>query len=343
MKALKVIGIALVALLVVAAALLIRPDFSKDDLKEYWQPPSQFMTLPSGAVAHYRDQGTADGPVLVLIHGGLASLHTWEPWIAILGQHYRIITVDMPGHGLTGRIPGDIYSRANMVAFLHEFVNKLGLDHFILGGNSMGGGISTNYTLEHPEKVHGLISVAGGGVPTDLDSADSAEGADNLGIDIEGVVVPGQPVPDKLNTELSASEWLFSKLASRLAVAEGLKYVVYDDSLITDAMIDRYADLRRYDGIRYAQSIMWQHYYVGVPAGDLEPRFAEIQVPTLLLWGDKDELVPVSAAHRFDQGIADSTLIIYPNVGHVLMEEIPEQSSHDVHDFIQAKIVGSHD
>ena len=57
MKALKIIGIALVALLVLAAALLIRPDFSKDDLKEYWQPPSQFMTLPSGAVAHYRDQG----------------------------------------------------------------------------------------------------------------------------------------------------------------------------------------------------------------------------------------------------------------------------------------------
>jgi pimeloyl-ACP methyl ester carboxylesterase len=65
---------------------------------------------------HVRDQGNTDGPAIVLLHGSNASLHTWEPWVAQLGDRFRIVTMDMPGHGLAGRTPGDDYSPMGMVA-----------------------------------------------------------------------------------------------------------------------------------------------------------------------------------------------------------------------------------
>jgi alpha-beta hydrolase superfamily lysophospholipase len=99
---------------------------------KYATPPSKFVVLANGARVHYRDQG--NGPVLVLVHGSNASLFTWEPWVKRLGGSYRVITVDMPGHGLTGAVPSPDYSEQGMVDFLKAFVDKLGLQSFALGG-----------------------------------------------------------------------------------------------------------------------------------------------------------------------------------------------------------------
>ncbi|HEY5339109.1 MAG TPA: hypothetical protein VIJ85_12950, partial [Rhizomicrobium sp.] len=79
------------------------PDISRAKLEaKYATPPSEFIMLPDGARAHVRDQGLKTGPVLVLIHGSNASLFTWEPWVSRLFQNFRIVSMDMPGHGLTG-------------------------------------------------------------------------------------------------------------------------------------------------------------------------------------------------------------------------------------------------
>ncbi|MGV0033428.1 MAG: alpha/beta fold hydrolase [Candidatus Azotimanducaceae bacterium WSBS_2022_MAG_OTU7] len=64
---------------------------------------------------HYRDEGNASGYPLVLVHGSNASLHTWEPWVSLLGDDYRIISLDLPGHGLTGGVPDGDYSSAAQV------------------------------------------------------------------------------------------------------------------------------------------------------------------------------------------------------------------------------------
>ena len=69
-------------------------------------PPSQFLTLPEGTRAHVRDRGPRDALALVLIHGSNASVYTWEPWVKRLSDRFRVITLDLPGHGLTlGRAP----------------------------------------------------------------------------------------------------------------------------------------------------------------------------------------------------------------------------------------------
>jgi len=95
------------------------PDIPRATLEaKYATPPSEFIMLPDGARAHVRDQGNKSGPVLVLIHGSNASLFTWEPWVARLGNSYRIVTMDLQGHGLTGAVPNGDYSQEGMVKFV---------------------------------------------------------------------------------------------------------------------------------------------------------------------------------------------------------------------------------
>jgi hypothetical protein len=97
----------LAVLLAGAYLALRRPDIPFKTLEaKYANSASRYLDLPSGAHVHYRDQGNPTGPVLVLVHGFSASLHTWEPWVGLLGNQYRIISLDLPGHGLT-RAPAD--------------------------------------------------------------------------------------------------------------------------------------------------------------------------------------------------------------------------------------------
>ena len=330
-KALKILLITVLVLVAIAAAVTLRPSYTKDDLKFYWQPPSQFLTLPSGAVAHYRDQGNPNGPALLMLHGGFDNLHSWEPWVKSLGKDYRMVSVDLPGHGLTGRIPGDVYTRDNLAAFVQEFVVALGLERFTLAGNSMGGGIANVYTLDYPERVNGLILLGAGG----LFQPEEIEGDNFFSIDSDEISKPGGP----WNTDTSVS--LMARMLRYLTIPGGveavLPYMFEDDSVITPAMIKRYEDILRYEDNRYARMTFWRHYYANVPADDLASRFHEVKIPTLLMWGDKDILVPVERAYQFDKAIDDTTLVIYEDVGHAPMIEIPERTAQDVDRFIQEK------
>ncbi|HUB85461.1 MAG TPA: alpha/beta fold hydrolase, partial [Rhizomicrobium sp.] len=145
------------------------PDIPRSVLEaKYATPPSEFIMLPDGARAHVRDQGNKNGPVLVLVHGSNASLFTWEPWVARLHNDFRIVTMDMPGHGLTGAVPDQDYSQEGMVKFVDEVADKLGLKKFAIGGNSMGGGVAARYAEEHPDRVTALILVDAAGEPTPM-------------------------------------------------------------------------------------------------------------------------------------------------------------------------------
>ena len=114
----------LIGLLVVVAALVgafwyfSTPSIPRGVLEtKYATGASQFVMLPDGARAHFRDQGPRDAPVLLLIHGSNASLFTWVPWVKRLDDTFRVVTVDMPGHGLTGAVPNGDYSQEGMVKF----------------------------------------------------------------------------------------------------------------------------------------------------------------------------------------------------------------------------------
>jgi pimeloyl-ACP methyl ester carboxylesterase len=309
------VGILVLLALVVIAVSVVRFDRTKDELvAKYAGPPSQFITLPSGAVAHVRDQGNKDGPVLVLIHGSNASLHTWEPWVSVLANKYRIVTMDMPGHGLTGAVPGDDYSRAGMVRFTHAVLGRLGLTHYVIGGNSMGGGVALQYAEDYPKAVDALILVDASGLPRKVDP--------DAKIPL-GFKLARMPVLSKLMLYVSP----------RSIFAEGLRKAFYDKSKVTEAMIDRYYDLNLYDGNRRATMLRFQLPYDDTIVAE---KSSSITAPTLVLWGEKDGLIPVETAHEFGQRIKGAKVIIYPDVGHIPMEEVAEKSAVDVDAFLSA-------
>lgn len=306
----------LVGLAVVIAALagafwyFSTPSIPRSVLEaKYATPPSQFVTLPDGARAHYRDRGPRDGEVLLLIHGSNASLFTWEPWTARLDDKFRVIAVDMPGHGLTGAVPNHDYSQEGMVKFVKEFADRLGLEKFALGGNSMGGGIAARFAEEYPDRVDHLILVDAAGMP-------SKEG-DRIPLAFRIARIP------VLNQ-------LILHITPRALVVEGLNDAIVRKSIVTDEMIDSYWDFARMEGTREATAMRF-----ALPKdSDVKDHISAIKAPALILWGEQDHLIPVAAAHAFHAAIPGSKLIVYPGTGHIPMEEVADQSAADVAAFL---------
>ena len=278
---------------------------------KYATPPSQFVMLPDGARVHYRDRGPRGAPVLLLIHGSNASLFTWEPWAKRLSDSFRVITVDMPGHGLTGAVPDHDYSEEGMAKFVKEFADRLGLQTFALGGNSMGGGVAARFAEEYPARVSRLILIDAGGMPV-------AEG-DRIPLAFR---IAGTPVLNQI----------ILYFTPRSLVVEGLNDAIVHKSIITDRMIDTYWDFARMAGTREATLERFQ-----TPSDNyVQKHIGAITMPTLILWGEEDHLIPVAAARKFHAAIPGSKLIIYPATGHIPMEEVADRSAADVRAFLTA-------
>jgi pimeloyl-ACP methyl ester carboxylesterase len=307
---------ALLALAAVAAALFAArtPDLPVEALVAKYAPaPSKFVELPSGARVHYRDQGPPNAPALVLLHGSNSSLHTWMPWVSRLSDAFRVVTLDLPGHGLTGPVPGDDYSPDGMVAFVDAFRTKLGLIHFHLAGNSMGGNVSVRYAIAHPDVVNKLVLV-------------------------DASVINHLLPPDRQPQPPIGFRLIRAPVIGRIAgvftprgiVEKTTRAVFVDQSRVTPEMVDRYYELLLYPGNRRATRLRAE-----VPVDKtISDRLGKVIAPTLILSGQNDTLAPVEAARLLHERISGSRLIEYPSVGHVPMEEIPDVTARDVRAFL---------
>src|SRR5262245_59832645 len=288
---------------------LSQPDIPSAILEtKYAGPPSQFLMLPEGTRAHVRDRGPRDALALVLIHGSNASLYTWEPWVKRLTDRFRIITLDLPGHGLTGAVPNRDYTQEGMVKFIDEVAGIIGLHRFAIGGNSMGGRASILFTIKHPESVKQLILVDSGGLPTKQ--------------------VEPTPLAYRL-MGIPIANRLLLHITPRSLVVDGLNSAIVRKDIITDEMIDRYSDFIRMEGTREATITRGR-----IRDKRIRDDIPNIKTPTLILWGEDDRTIPVEAAYAFHAAIAGSKLIVYPNTGHVPQEEVPDESAADVRAFL---------
>ena len=142
-----------VGLILVGLSACVAPDLPYAELEErYASPASRYLETDEGLRIHYRDEGPRDAPTtIVLVHGFAASLHAWEPWVARLSPDYRMVSLDLPGHGLT-RAPEDYeITPASQVAVVDAVAGHLELEPFVIAGNSMGGAVAWRYTLAHPD------------------------------------------------------------------------------------------------------------------------------------------------------------------------------------------------
>lgn len=130
---------------------------------KYATPPSKFLVLADGSRIHYRERGPRNAPALILLHGFMGTLFVWEPWSQALSDRFRVISLDLPGHGLTGGVPADDYSQAAMTDCVKAVADKLGLAKFAIAGNSMGGAVAARFAEQYPERVTHLILIDAAG------------------------------------------------------------------------------------------------------------------------------------------------------------------------------------
>lgn len=304
------------AFLVIVFALVRTPNTDRDDMiAKYGGTAPMFAEGAGGMRVHWRDQGCRDCPAIVLIHGSNASLHTWEPLVELLSAEYRVITYDQPGHGLTGPHPRDDYSAAGMFEALNAVANAARLDHFYLGGNSMGGWVSWRYALAYPERVDGLLLIDAAGAPLR-----DGETAPPLNLGFRMMRNP-------------ALRPLIEQITPRSLVKKSLLDTTANDAIVTEEMVDRYWELLRFPGNRRATAIR--------TATDREEAFAdrlkEISAPTLIIWGKEDQLIYATAADTFSERIPNTEVVIFDGVGHVPMEEVPEATANAIRRFLEAQ------
>lgn len=315
---------------VAIVAMFFRPDLSREQLSEYVNEESKFIELPSGANAHYRDEGNPEGPVVVLLHGGYGSLHNWDLWVDDLGTDYRVVRMDLPASGLTGRIPGDLYTRGPVVSFVHELLTAIDVEQFVLGGHSWGGGIALEYTLAHPDKVEGLILLGSEGVPPD-------EGYDAGGVFTSELDRSDTTAPE--DVKISITGRIFSKFSSPWVVGEILKAIMEKDDMITPEFARQFDRIIRHDGNRHAMMLGFRQQVALLnDPKDLEPRLPEIEIPVLVQIGRQDVLVPVEVGEKFHAGLPDSELKIYENCGHMIQWEVEDESIQDVLLFLENRV-----
>jgi len=301
LQTLKILITSIGLLVVLAIILFGYRDIALDELKsKYAQEPSAFLEI-NGMDVHYRDQGESkDSIPILLLHGTGSSLHTFEDWAEELKKEHRIIRIDLPGYGLTGPFPEADYSMEAYVNFLKDFLKELEIEKCIIGGNSLGGKISWRFSLAYPEKVSKLILINSAGYPYDSER---------------------EPLVFKVAKTPVVKE-IVKFLTPKFIVRSSIESVYADKSKVTDELIDRYLELTLREGNRQAfidkfkTKNDWEAY----------KEISSIEKPTLILWGDQDQLIPVSNAERFHRDLPNDTLVILENSGHVPMEESPEQS-----------------
>jgi pimeloyl-ACP methyl ester carboxylesterase len=297
----------LLALLGALAWWAWAPDTDAEAMRaRYGGVTSQYVDLGGGLVMHVRDVGPRDAPVLVLLHGSNASLHTWEEWAARLGSRWRIVTLDQIGHGLTGPSPARRYDAAAFVDTLTRLLDAKGIERAVIGGNSMGGGVAWRFALARPERVQGLLLVNAVGAPV------AAQGSPPLGFRL---------------ARLPIAREAMLRFTPRALVASGLRDSVAQPDAIDDATIDLYWELLRFPGNRQATL---DRFTTGRDPPADPAALARIAVPTLILWGEEDRLLPPDQGRWLADHIPGARLIVYPDTGHLPMEERPDATARDV-------------
>jgi pimeloyl-ACP methyl ester carboxylesterase len=194
---------------------------------------------------------------------------------------------------------------------------KLGIERFAVAGNSMGGHVAMRYAIKYPARVSALIPIGSG-----------------------GVIPPNMPDPPAffyiVRTPVLRE---FLRLIPTRPITEGtLKASFVNQALVTNEMVDRYWELNREAAIRVATR---KRFRMGLDYWMGEDRFMranlpKLSVPTLVMWGRQDKLVPVETAEIIKGLVPGAQSAVYDDGGHILQEDLAERSAADVRAFLGA-------
>jgi pimeloyl-ACP methyl ester carboxylesterase len=254
-----------------------------------------------GVLLRYRVQG--QGPALLLIHSHYFNMRMWDDWIDTLATSFTVIRFDMTSHGLTGPELNDDYSMVRDLQLINGLLEHLGVDRYSVVGSSLGGNMAFHLAAQSPQRVEKLVLMNSGGLPRE-----SNRGTIPAWVDYVSYLVPTR------------------------AFRAFLEWMIIDDALVTDAMVDEFHQMFRREGNRFAEFQRLRSFDVGNPA----PLLAVIRAPTLIMWGRDNPQLPLSQARRFVELMPNTRVeqLIYDGVGHVIPLEIADTGSRDLRDFL---------
>jgi|26BtaG_2_1085354.scaffolds.fasta_scaffold02447_6 pimeloyl-ACP methyl ester carboxylesterase len=305
--------LSIVVIAVIAFALLRAPDRSVAELSQWQLPDSEFIDI-AGTQAHVvqsglcqqlnskntiKNKGQVDiePPVVVLLHGTSASLHTWQGWAEQLDKDYCVIRMDLPGFGLTGPFADKAksYHSDHYADFVMQVLDKLHFTRASFVGNSLGGKVAWLSAVNYPERVDKLILIDAAGYPATPKHV---------------------PIGFKL-AKYPKLDPLIKRVLPRSVVKKSLLSVYADDTKVTDELVNRYYELTLRAGNRGALGQRMREF----DSLGQQARIKDIAAPTLILWGGQDDLIPPENGELFHQAIKGSQLVMFPDLGHVPQEE----------------------
>jgi len=260
----------------------------------------------------YLDVGT--GPPVILIHGFGGSMWQWEHQQHALSQHFRVLTLDLPGAGLSDK-PEIDYRPDQMLDFFVGFMDAVEIPQATLVGNSMGAGLAIGMALTHPTHVVKLVLIDG--LPQHV---------------MEKLTSPSV----RRALETSAPSWLVSFgnwLFGGLMIESVLKEIVHDQALLTPAVIERSNRNRQRPGL--IKPIMTVRENLPLWESGFATRIDEITHPTLVIWGEEDRVFPIAVGEELQQTIKGSRFIRIPKAGHIPQWEQPDLVNQELIAFIQ--------
>lgn len=271
----------------------------------YARPNSQFLTV-GGTRMHFTDQGS--GPVVVLLSAHWASFTMWDGWLPHLAAKYRVLAVDLPGHGLTG--PADDYSIEGYTRLLIGLLDQIGIDRFTLVGTSFSGVIAFRYAAMPENRLEALILANASGMPRQPGSGPS----------------PNQPPP----------QWLYRLALPHFAPRGFMRWklgtLLLDHSRITPERVREFADFNSRRG-RIDEAERRTRAY---QAGDPQSVLANVRVPVLIQWSTHSAYLKAHEADLFQAFLtnAPTEKIVYPGVGHLIVLDAPEATGRDARAFL---------
>lgn len=260
----------------------------------------------------YLDVGA--GPAVILIHGFGGSMWQWEYQQHALSQHFRVLTLDLPGSGLSDK-PDIEYRPDQMLAFCAGFMDALAIPSATLVGNSMGAGLAIGMALTHPERVDKLVLIAGlpPQVMEKLTSRTIKRAMDTR-------------VPVWL---ISLGNWLFGGFMTESILRE----IVHDPAVLTPAVIERSNRNRQRPGV--IKPMMAVRDQLSLWESDFATRIGSLTQPTLVIWGENDRVFPIAVGEELYRSIQGSRFVRIPSAGHIPQWERPDLVNQSLIEFIR--------
>lgn len=266
-------------------------------LEKYTSPQSKFYKWNDINV-HYIEEG--EGSTILMIHGFGGSHRNFSKLAGLLKTDYRVIRVDLPGFALSD-VPQGYTANDDLVglyrSLMKDFIPDVVGDTFFVMGNSMGGWMAWEIAAVMPEKISGMVLLCAAGYEMDK---------------VVNTVVP--------LLRLKPVQFVLSRGMPLAISKKNLKNLYADPSKISMENVKVANDFKNREGVLPWMMMM-------ATSGDRPDtsKISTIQVPTLIIWGEKDRLIPVEHASKFNRDIKGSEKIIYPDAGHLPMLEKPEQ------------------